>query len=53
MNLLGYGLIVLGVILLGMGLLSRKWGQRTWLRQFITGIILIIAGIYLLLYPTA
>ncbi len=53
MNLLGYGLIVLGVVLLGMGLLSLKWKQRTWLRQFITGIVLIAAGIYLLLYPAA
>ncbi len=53
MNLLGYGLIGIGVILLGMGLLSLKWKQRTWPRQFITGLILIAAGIYLLLYPAA
>ncbi len=51
MNLLSYGLIGLGVILIGMGLLSLKWKQRTWPRQFITGIVLIVGGFYLLWYP--
>lgn len=52
MNPLSYGLIGLGVILLGMGLLSLKWKQRTWWRQCLNGVILIVGGIYLLLYPT-
>ena len=51
MNLLSYGLIGLGVILIGMGLLSLNWKQRTWPRQFVTGLVLIVAGVYFLLYP--
>lgn len=53
MSLLGYGLIVLGAVLGGMGLLSRKWGQRTWQRTFLTGLILVAADIYLLFYSPA
>ncbi len=49
MNPLGYGLIGLGVFLLGMGILSLKWGQKTWGRQAVNGLIVIVAGIYLLL----
>ena len=47
MILLGYALIGLGVLLLGMGGLSLKWGQKTWRRQVVNG--LIVAGVYLLL----
>ena len=48
MNLLGYVLIGLGVLLLGMGMLSRKWLQKNWWRQFLNGVISILAGLYLL-----
>ncbi len=53
MSLLGYGLIALGLILGGMSLLSRKWKKRRWWRQLTTGLILVVAGIYLLFYPPA
>jgi predicted RNA-binding protein with TRAM domain len=49
MNLLGYVLIGLGVLLLGMGGLSLKWGQKTSGRQVVNGLIVIVAGVYLLL----
>lgn len=52
MNILSYVLIGLGVTLLGMGFLAIKWKKRTWWHQCLNGVVLIVGGIYLLLYPT-
>jgi hypothetical protein len=49
MNPLGYVLLGFGGVLLGMGILSIKWGQKTWGRQVFNGLIVIVAGTYLLL----
>jgi hypothetical protein len=46
MNWTSLFLIIFGVVLIGMGLLSRKWKQATWTRPALVGAILILAGIW-------
>jgi hypothetical protein len=49
MKVLGFLLLGIGILLVAMGLLSRKWRQSAWGRQFVTGLFVIAAGAYLLL----
>jgi hypothetical protein len=46
MNATSIFLIVFGIVLVGMGLLARKWKQVTWTRQALVGSILVVAGIW-------
>jgi hypothetical membrane protein len=45
----GWGLLVLGLMVLGMGLLDRRWGNKGWLLRTLTGLAVALAGLYYLL----
>jgi len=48
-NLLGIGLLVLGLIVVGMGLLDRRWGNAGWRLRVLTGLSVAAGGVYFLL----
>jgi hypothetical protein len=48
-NALGIGLLVLGLIVVGMGLLDRRWGNAGWRLRVLTGLAVAGGGMYFLL----
>jgi hypothetical protein len=48
-NVLGIGLLVLGLIVVGMGLLDWRWGNRGWRLRVLTGLAVAAGGLYFLL----
>ena len=49
MTALGIGLLVLGLIVVGMGLLDRRWGNTGWRLRVLTGLAVASGGLYFLL----
>lgn len=49
MNVLGIGLLLLGLIVVGMGLLDRRWGNTGWRLRVLTGLAVATGGVYFLL----
>jgi hypothetical membrane protein len=45
----GWGLLILGLMVIGMGLLDRRWGNKGWQLRFLTGLAVALAGLYYLL----
>jgi len=48
MNWVGLGLVGLGVVVMGMGLLDRRWGNASWRARFLTGMAVAVGGLYFL-----
>jgi hypothetical membrane protein len=46
---MGYFLIALGVIILGLSLLSQKKKTRSWRIHLLNGLVITLAGIYFVL----
>jgi hypothetical membrane protein len=46
---MGYFLIALGVIILGLSLLSQKKKTRSWHIHLLNGLVITLAGIYFVL----
>ena len=44
----GAGLIGLGLVVMGMGLLDRRWGNASWRSRFLTGLAVAAGGLYFL-----
>ncbi|HLE05665.1 MAG TPA: hypothetical protein VI729_13760 [Anaerolineales bacterium] len=49
MTALGIGLLLLGLVVVGMGLLDRRWGNAGWRVRFLTGLAVAGGGLYFLL----
>ncbi len=49
MSWAGWGLLVLGLLVMGMGLLDRRWGNKGWQLRTLTGLATALAGVYFLL----
>jgi len=46
---LGIGLLLLGLVVVGMGLLDRRWGNAGWRVRFLMGLAVAGGGLYFLL----
>ncbi|MGD8760378.1 MAG: hypothetical protein PVJ07_09020 [Anaerolineales bacterium] len=49
MRALWIGLLGMGVLVVVMGLLDRKWGNASWRVRVLTGCVITLGGVYLLL----
>jgi hypothetical membrane protein len=45
----GIGLLLLGVMVIGMGILDRRWGNPSWRVRILTGLAAALGGLYFLL----
>jgi len=48
MNWVGLGLVGLGLLVMGMGVLDRRWGNASWRARFLTGLAVAVGGLYFL-----
>lgn len=49
MTAFGIGLLVLGLVVVGMGFLDRRWGNTGWRLRMLTGLAVAAGGLYFML----